>query len=228
VKQFGIWDDWNAMLRVFFDPAEAVRRADRPLFWVWPVLLTSVVGLSTDLRLAPLAVRILQTNPPLGFSAGDLQPILGIVSRVLWLGAFLSPVLLAVKLFGIACVIAWTCRLMKLPVKLLPVFNLVAACSLIRMLEDIANYFLVRATAGDLHSLDQLQASFGLDLILPPTGSAVVSATLNFFSIFEVWYLVILVLGIACLTRGSRAQALAAITLVWMPSFAFALLSALL
>ncbi|MGH9664264.1 MAG: hypothetical protein ACRD9L_07570 [Bryobacteraceae bacterium] len=227
MNQLGIWDDWNGMLHVFFDPAETVQRADRTLFWVWPFLLASAAGIATELRLAPIALRVLQTNPPLGFSADDLQPILDVVGQILWAGAFLSPILLAVKLFGIACVIVWTCKLMKIPVKLLAVFNLVAACSLIRAIEDIASYSLVRARMGGLHSLGQLQASFCLDALLPHAWSPVLMATLNFFSIFEIWYLAILVLGVSYLARCSTGRAFGAITLVWAPSFAFAVLSAL-
>lgn len=216
------------MLRVFFDPAATARRAEGKFFWIWPFLLAGAAGLVTQLRLTPLALRVLQTNPPLGFSAADLQPFLDPLREVLHDAAFLSPLLLAAKLFGIACVIVWTSKLMKMPLRFLPMFNLVAACSLIQMLEDFADYFLVRARAGEIHSLGQLQASFGLDLLLPHLASPVLSATFNFFSLFEIWYLAALAIGISYLAGCSRSKGFAAITLVWLPSLAWALLSALL
>ena len=214
------------MLHVFFDPAKTVKRAHRRSFWIWPFLLASAAGLFTELRLAPAALRILQSNPPLGFSAGDLQPILDMAGQVIWAFAFLSPVLLAVKLFGIAWVIVWTCKLMKIPARFLAVFNLVAACSLIYAIEDLAGYFWVQARIGQLHSLDQLQPSFGIGVLLSHAVGPILLAILNFFSVFEIWYLLILVLSISFLTGCSRGQAFAAITLVWLPSLIFAVFSA--
>jgi len=221
-----VCDDLTAMLNVFAAPAETVKRADRKFFWVWPFLIASAAGIFTELHLAPVAMRIMQTNPPLGFSTDQIQPVIDILGTVLKAGALLSPVLLAAKLFGLACVLVWTCKAMHIPIAFLAAFNLLAACSLVEALGTVANYLIIHYRVADLHSLDQLQAPLGLDFFLSHGAGKELAATLNFFSIFEVWYLIILAVGVSYLTGCTKRKAVAAITLVWLPSLAFAMLSA--
>ena len=41
-------------------------------------------------------------------------------------------------------------------------------------------------------------------------------AILNFFSIFQIWYLVVLTFGLAYLTKSTKGKAFAAITPAWL------------
>jgi hypothetical protein len=55
----------------------------------------------------------------------------------------------------------------------------------------------------------------------------VLGTVLNFFSIFEIWYLVILVFGLSYLAKCSKGQAFAAITPAWLLPLAFRMVGAM-
>ena len=65
---------------------------------------------------------------------------------------------------------------------------------------------------------------FGLDIFIPAHG--VLLAILNFFSIFQIWFLVILALALAALTGSSKGKAFAAITPAWLIPLIFKIIGA--
>ena len=95
------------------------------------------------------------------------------------------------------------------------VFSLLAACSLIPLIEAIATYIVIRSKGDEITTAEQLAPPFGLDLFLPGA-KGVLFAIVHFFSIFEIWYLVVLVIGLAYLTHSSRSKAMLAITPAWL------------
>jgi hypothetical protein len=80
---------------------------------------------------------------------------------------------------------------------------------------------VVRAKGDDIQSVAELMPPFGLDIFVPEGASKALLATLNFFSIFEIWYLVILAFGLSYLAGCSRGKAFGAITPVWVVSLLF-------
>ncbi len=73
---------------------------------------------------------------------------------------------------------------------------------------------MVRAKGDEIRSAEQWLAPFGIDIFAQDVHGALLGV-LNFFSIFEVWYLVMLCLSLAYLTGSSKGKALAAITPAW-------------
>src|SRR5205814_8940406 len=69
------------------------------------------------------------------------------------------------------------------------VFSLLAACSLIPLLQFIATYVVLRAKGDAITTPEQMTPPFGLDIFFQGS-KGVLFALLNFFSIFEIWYLV--------------------------------------
>jgi fumarate reductase subunit C len=61
-----------------------------------------------------------------------------------------------------------------------------------------------------------------------PNAHGALFALLNFFSIFEVWYLIVLTLGLAALAKVSKGKAFFAITPAWVLLLLFRVVQALL
>jgi hypothetical protein len=120
---------------------------------------------------------------------------------------------------GVLALLAWlvtvTGSMVGLRAKFRDVFSLMAACSLIPALQVIATYIVVRAKGDEIQSPEQLMAPFGADIFIQDVHGAMLGF-LNFFSIFEIWYLVILGLSLAYLTGSSKGKAFAAITPAWV------------
>jgi len=95
------------------------------------------------------------------------------------------------------------------------VFSLMASCSLIQALQSIAVYIVVRAKGDEIRSVEQLTPPFGLDIFLQDLHGTLF-AVVNFFSIFEIWYIVVLGVGLAALAKSSKGKAFAAITPAWV------------
>jgi Yip1 domain len=106
------------------------------------------------------------------------------------------------------------------------VFSLLAACSLIPLLQYIATFVVLHAKGDAITSQEQLTPPFGLDIFFQGS-KGVLFALLNYFSIFQIWFLVVLVFGLAYLTKTSKTKALIAITPVWLLPLIFRLLGAM-
>jgi hypothetical protein len=120
---------------------------------------------------------------------------------------------------GVLALLAWlvtvTGSIVGLRAKFHDVFSLMAACSLISSLQVIATYIVVRTKGDEIQSPEQLMAPFGADIFLQDIHGPLL-ALVNFFSIFEIWYIVILGLSLAYLTGSSKGKAFAAITPAWL------------
>jgi hypothetical protein len=67
--------------------------------------------------------------------------------------------------------------------------------------------------------------AFGLDIFIPAHG--VLLTLLNFFSIFQIWSLVMLALALASLAGSSKGKAFAAITPAWLIPLIFRIIGSM-
>jgi hypothetical protein len=92
---------------------------------------------------------------------------------------------------------------------------LMGACGLIVALQSIATLIVLRVKGDEITTQEQLTPPFGLDIFLQNIHGALLGL-LNFFSIFEIWYLVVLTIGLAALAKTTKGKAFFAITLTWV------------
>ena len=83
----------------------------------------------------------------------------------------------------------------------------------------------MRTKGDEITSQEQMSPAFGLDIFIPAHG--VLLTHLNFFSIFQIWSLVILALALAALTGSSKGKAFAAITPAWLIPLIFRIIGSL-
>jgi len=138
---------------------------------------------------------------------------------------FVIPVVGILILLLLALLVSVTGSMVGLRTKFRDVFSIMAACSLISSLQYVATYVVLRSKGDEITSQDQMTPPFGLDIFINAHGP--LYAILNFFSIFEIWYLVIFALTLAYLTGASKGKAFAAITPAWLLPLLFKIIGSL-
>jgi hypothetical protein len=123
-----------------------------------------------------------------------------------------------------AWLVGVTGSIVGLRAKFRDIFSLMMACSLISSLQYIASYIVLRTKGDEITSQDQMTPPFGLDIFIPAHGVAL--AFLNFFSIFQIWYLVIFGLALAALAGSTKGKAFIAMTPAWVIPLIFRLIGA--
>jgi hypothetical protein len=223
----GVTDGLVGMLNVFVDPAETARRVPSKLSWLWPVIVIAIAYITISSLMVPYAMQLVDAKmaernmPP-----EQLQRAQSVAHAMTKYTAPVSPIFGIGMLALIALLIKAMYSVMGVRPRYRDVFSLLAACALIPMIQAIASYIVVRSKGDEITTSEQLAPPFGLDLFMPGL-KGVLFAIVHFFSIFEIWYLVVLTLGFAYLTRSSKSKALIAITPAWLLPLLFAMIGGL-
>src|ERR1051326_853928 len=205
----------TGVFNVFIDPAATAKAVRAPLAWLWPLLIAGIVRIIFGWLSVPIMIDILSKNPPNGLSGEQLERAITISNTMYRVGAVASPLLIAGWTALVAALIMLVYSVVGVRAKFRDIFSLVSACALISMIHSIAAFFVIQAKAGELQSFQQLSPPFGLDILFSDLKGPLY-AILNFFSIFEIWYLVILIFGLSYLTGSSRGKAFIAATPSWL------------
>ena len=216
----GIGSGLVGMLNVFIDPGSTARRVPAPLSWLWPLITLAIIYSVFSYLMLPYTLqlvnaRIDQQMQQRGLPPEQMERARKIAGTFSQYTSLLTPVVV----IGVIALMAWlvtlTGSMAGIKAKFRDVFSLMSACSLIGALQYIANYIVVRAKGDEIQSPEQMTPPFGVDIFFPNAHGALY-AFLNFFSIFEIWYLIVLVFGLAYLAHSSKGKAFAATTPAWI------------
>jgi hypothetical protein len=208
------------MLNAFVDPAGTAQRVPAKLFWLWPVITISVIYMVFGYLMLPYAMqmvdaRLNQAITQQGVPAERIETARNVTHMVTQVAFIFTPVLIIGFLALFAWLVSVTGSMVGVRAKFRDVFSLMAACSIIPALQYIASYIVIRAKGDEVLTQEQLTPPFGLDILFQDVHGPLL-ALLNFFSIFQIWYLIIFALALAHLTKSSKGQAFAAITPAWV------------
>jgi hypothetical protein len=128
-----------------------------------------------------------------------------------------SPVFIVLFLLLFAWLVSVMGSIAGVRAKFRDVFALLAACQLIQSLQAIATYVVLHAKGDEITSQEQLTPPFGLDIFLQNIHGGLF-ALVHFFSIFEIWYLIVLTVALAALAKSTLGKAFFAIMPVWILS----------
>lgn len=226
----GVASGLVGMVNVFVDPAATAKRVPAKLSWLWPVLLVAIIYVVFSYLMLPYTqqlvdARINQQMQQRGLPPEQIERARHMADMFSQFTGFITPVIVVGVLALLAWLVTLTGSMAGLKAKFRDVFSLMAACSLITALQYIACYIVVRAKGDDIQSPEQLTPPFGIDIFFPGAHGALY-AFLNFFSIFEIWYLVILVFGLAYLAGASKGKAFAAAIPAWVLPLIFRMIGA--
>lgn len=219
------------MLNAFVDPKGTAKLVPAPYFWVWPVVTLAIIYGVFGYLMLPYTLQLIDARMNDQFAQQNVPPERAETARrVAHMFSQFTFVLTPVSVIVILVLLAWlvtlTGSIVGLRAKFRNVFSLMAACSLITALQTIAVYIVVRVKGDAIQSQDQLTPPFGLDIFLQDIHGPLL-AIVNFFSIFEIWYLVVLTVGLAALSKSSLGKAFGALTPAWLLPLLFRMLGAM-
>jgi hypothetical protein len=208
------------MLNVFIDPAATAKRIPAKLSWLWPLIVISIIYVVFGYLLLPYTMQladaaIIDRSSQQGLRPEQLERAENLAHMISRISVGFTPVIVIGVMLLLAWLVATMGSMTGARAKFRNVFSLLAACSLIPALQYIAAYIVVRAKGDEIRSVEQLTPAFGLDIFLQDLHGPLL-AVVNFFSIFEIWYLVVLTVGLAALTKSSKGKAFAAIMPAWV------------
>jgi hypothetical protein len=226
----GLTDGLIGMLNAFIDPAATAKRVPAKLFWLWPVITLIIIYVVFSTLLLPYTVqlvdaRISQTMLQRGVPPDQIERAQHMAESFSRFTGLATPAIVIGVIALLAWLVALTGSMVGLRAKFRDVFCLMAACSLIPALQYAADYIVVKTKGDEIQTPEQLTPPFGIDIFFPGAHGAFY-AFLNFFSIFEIWYLVVLVFGLAYLAGSSKGKAFAAITPAWVLPLLFRIIGA--
>ena len=219
-QKLGVGDGVVGMLNVFVDPAGAAKRVPAPLSWLWPVILLSIIYVVFGYMMLPYTLsvvdlRLSQQMTQQNLPVEQAERARNITHVITQFSVPATPVIVIALLALFAWLVSAMASMAGLRAKFRDIFSLMAACALIPALQYIATYIVVHAKADEITSQEQLTPPFGLDIFLQNIHGALYGVV-NFFSIFEIWYLVVLTFALAYLGKSSKGKAFFAITPAWV------------
>jgi hypothetical protein len=98
------------------------------------------------------------------------------------------------------------CSVLGVNPRFLQLFNLLAGCSLITMLAGIASFVILKSK-GEVSTQAELRPALGLDIFMPEGANKYAVALLGYFSVFELWWIVMMVLTFSAAFRVTKGKA---------------------
>lgn len=216
----GVMSGLVGMLNIFIDPAATARRIPAKLSWLWPLLTLSVIYAIFGYLLLPYTAGIADAAiadraAQQGMRPEQLERAQSLAHMFSRIAVGFTPVFIIVMILLLAWVVSVMGSVTGARAKYRDIFSLMAACSLIPALQYIAAFIVVRVKGDEVRSVEQLTPPFGLDIFIQDL-HGVAFAAVNFFSIFEIWYIVVLTIGLAHLTKSSKGKAFVTTAPVWI------------
>lgn len=214
-----VGDGFIGMLNVFVDPKATAKRIPAPLSWLWPLITLSIIYtvsgyLTLPYTMALIDLRMNQQLSQQNTPVEQAERARNVAHMIYQFLPVATPVLVILFTLLFAWLVSAMASMAGLRAKFRDIFSLMAACGLIPALQAIATYIVLHAKGDEIASQEQLTPPFGLDIFLQDIHGAVF-ALVNFFSIFEIWYLIVFTFALAYLGKSSKGKAFFAITPAW-------------
>jgi hypothetical protein len=219
-------DDLAAIPSFLIEPVAAARRLNRKWFWLGPLILFSVVSIIASSIMMPMARHVAENLPaPDGVDPDKFQQQMQIGLKIQQFAIYFAPITVA-ALYALQALILWaTGAGLALRTNFRQMFNLIAGCSVIQMLAALAGVVIVKFK-GEPSNMAGFRPAMGLDLFLPEDTNKFVAAAIGYFSVFEIWWIVMLVLIISAGFRVSKGKAFAVVVPLVILSICFRVLGA--
>lgn len=204
-------DDLSGMGNFFVDPSGAARHVFHKWFWIGPIVVSSIVSIVVGQMMLPLVQHVLDvTPPPSNANPDQYQRGVEIGMMIQRITVYFTP-LLIIALTAIQALIIWgMSSILNVTAKFGSIFNLVAGCSLITALASIASMLVLKAK-GEISTMAELRPPLGIDIFLPETTNKYLLALAGYFSVFQIWWIVMLVLIFSAAFRVRKGTAFTAI-----------------
>jgi len=208
----------HLLARTLWAPREVALAIDEGRAqWRLPALVIIGVLMLMDFLALPLFLRAIPQMAPVGLSPDMLLQLERTARIMRPIQILLAPLALLLKwAFTAALLFGMGMLVLRPAARLTPVkqlFALVVYANIALVLEEIARHLLLWLRYL-LTGAIVLRPPIGLDALVRPSEAAL-AALAEQATIFEVWYVGILIVGVSALCRCSRSAAMAIVLPVW-------------
>ena len=200
-------DDLIGMGSFFIDPAAAAKRSFHKWFWIGPLIVLTIVAVVTQLIRLPITQQMMETMAiPNGLTQEQWDKQMNISLMLQHVFVYLSPLVVVVFYLFDAGVMLAMSAIMSVGAKFRTLFNIAAGASLISALESIASTIVLKMKAP-VSSPAELKPPLGLDIFLSEGANKFLMGFLSYFNIFNLWWIVMMVLILSVAFRISKTKA---------------------
>ncbi len=210
-----------SIVDIFADPFKVFARIDAGLTWWKPFVTVCAVAMLLAYLMLPVQRRLMELNPR-GLSEEQLQTALEGYGKFAGLGLIMVPIILIVSYLITAGIMHLIINVMSSRSSFKKTLSLVSFCGLIAIVEQIIGGIVIRSRGFEAIE-SPADARFSLSLApLLGSGTGFLNAVLQSLSIFQIWYYIVLILGIAAIFKMSRKAAIVPVIPIWIISIIFA------
>ena len=204
-------------LEVFFDPFNLFGRLNSRPNWLKPFLIVALAGVVSIFLMSPVVMHVVVQQIPEGVSAETQEQMLAMFKVSRYYGILISPLLLIVKWSVSAFLLFSVSVLFGADITYRKVLSLLGHASIITALDNLLSIAVIYMRGIDtIKSVEDIQSTvLSLNHILGSTGHPVMRVFLESVNVLTAWYMIVLVLGMASLTKVSKKQSAAIVGLVW-------------
>ncbi len=191
----------------FIDPEGAARRATHKWFWVGPLIVVSIIAIVTQLMRMPITQQMMENmSPPSGVTPDKWEKQMQISMMIQHIVVWFSPIMVMIFYLVEAAILWGMATILTARARFRTLFNIIAGCSLIASLETIASVVVLKMKAP-VNSMAELKPPLGLDIFLGEGTNKFLMAFLSYFTVFNIWWIVMLVLVLAAAFRITKGKA---------------------
>ncbi len=209
---------WRSLADIFVDPIKVFARIDAGLRWWKPYIAITIVNVVIAYFILPYRHKLLEMSLQ-GKPPEQIQQTLAANEKFGPVGLVAVPIIVIVMLLIISALVHVVINVMSSRSSFKKTMSLVSCCGLIGLLGQIIGTAVILSRGLEsVESPSDLMVSFSLAPLFPDVKGAL-AALMQSFGVFEIWYYVVLILGIATIFKISRKSAIIAAIPPWLVTF---------
>lgn len=205
----------RSIVDIFVDPFKVFERVDAGLTWWKPFVLVAVVATVMSFLMLPFQRRLIELNSR-GLSEEQLQKAIEGFGKFAPVTLVIVPIFLVVMYLIVAAVVHLVANIMSSRSNYKKTLSLVSYCGIITIVEQVIGSAVLKTRGIEsVESVADLKFSLSLAPLIGD-GKGLLNAVLQSLSVFQVWYYVVLVLGVAAIFKISRKGAIMCALPIWI------------
>jgi hypothetical protein len=208
---------FHSMLDIFIDPVKVVRRIAAGSSWWQPFIVLSVVSIALALINQPLTDKMIEAQYGTG-DAEQLERMRSAMETWKYLGYVAVPILILVANLIIAGIAHLVNSIVSMRASFKKTLSLSMYCGFISVLSQIIGTVIVWMRGVEsIESAADLRVSFGIAALMPDLKGFWYNVAES-FSLFQIWYYILFVIGVSVIFSIERKKAVATGIAVWLVS----------
>ncbi len=207
-----------SIIDIFADPVKVFRRIAMGLAWWKPFIILSVVTIIIGYFSLPIQQHLMEINV-YNMPEEQLERATAAAGKFGLIGIIASPVLILLVLLITAGVAHIIINLLSTNSNFKKTLSLITFCGFIGILGQIINVVVIRLRGIEtIESIEDATLSFSLAALIPNV-KGVWYAFLESVGLFQIWYYVLVIVGVSIIFKIDKKKAVAPAVAIWVINF---------